>query len=220
MEPLVVADVAAYVAPEEAPMITPKRIIKLIVLVLVLLGLDYVLPDREIVRIVGTDVVRKETSSGQPRDVRFINAEYPDGSPRVYRNEDAPWYLKFDSGNLQARAQAYAKADPPKWVAVKHYGWRIPILSMYPNAISLKEVPSPDVRVLPWERIVFAVLIVVLYLLARWWWRRFRREQIDPVLDEIEETIDDLDARSDRLAAWIRVHWHRFIRWLFGRKSK
>ncbi len=199
-------------------MFTPSRIVKLVLVVILLMGLDYVLPDREIVRIVGTEVVRKETSTGQPRDVRFVNAQYPDGSPRVYRNEDAPWYLKFDSGNLQARAQAYAKADPPKWVVVRHYGWRIPILSMYPNAISLKEVPSPDVRVLPWERIVLAVLLVVLYFLARRWWRRFRTRRVDPVLEEIEEALDDLDARSDRLTDRARAAWHRLWRWLFGQR--
>ena len=201
-------------------MFTPSRIIKLVLVVVLLVWLAYILPDREIVRIVGTEVVRKETSTGQPRDVRFVNAQYPDGRPRVYRNEDAPWYLKFDSGNLQAEAQGYAKADPPKWVAVKHYGWRIPILSMYPNAISFKEVPSPDVRVLPWERIVFAVLVVLLYLVGRWWWRRFRARRIDPVLEEIEETLDDLDARSDRLADRVRAAWHRFLRRLFGRGSR
>ncbi len=98
------------------------------------LFLQYSLPSRDIVQIVGTDIKRMDvggsswlwasqdagTNVNSTRDVRFINAVRPNGKPSVYRNEDTNWgwppYFKFDSGNLNAEAQAYAKQDGT-WVA-------------------------------------------------------------------------------------------------------
>ena len=73
--------------------------IKWILLVLIIAGMaaffHYYLPQRDIVRIVGTEVVRIDVpttnANGEPiiinRDVRYINAARRDGSPSVYANE-------------------------------------------------------------------------------------------------------------------------------------
>ena len=130
--------------------------------------------------------------------MRYVNAEWPNGNPRVFRNEDAPLYLKFDSGNLNATAQSlgnkHANEETPEWVAVKHYGWRIPIFSMYPNALSIKTVAGPDVRLIPWFNILFLTCLFFLWLWIWLKWRGFRKKRIDPVTDKIEETADAIGA--------------------------
>lgn len=95
--------------------------------------LHFYLPSKDVVRVVGTDVKRMDVRSqemvkegagsagGPTRDVRFINTVWPDGKPRVYRNEETewgfPWYFKFDSANLQTKAQdMVSSAAAPKWV--------------------------------------------------------------------------------------------------------
>ena len=146
--------------------------------------LHFYLPSRDIVRIVDTEVVRMDAratdASGEravlTRDVRFIEAVWPDGAPRVYRNEDTGWgwppYFKFDSANLHAEAQSLASsADDPVWVVVRHYGWRIPIFSMFPNATSIRRADGPEETLVPWFNLVLLALIVigagVLWRLAR-----------------------------------------------------
>ena len=137
-----------------------KWSLRLTVLLIVGLFLHYTLPQHDIVRITNTynrlTTVGSENSwayaspdggtaeSGTTRDIRFIEAAYPDGSVIVYRNEDTGWvwppYFKYDSSSLQAAAANYQSTDSaPKWVQITHYGWRIPILSIYPNAVSVRE---------------------------------------------------------------------------------
>lgn len=142
--------------------------------------LHYSLPSRDVVRVIGTEVARMDFQttdrSGneitRTRDVRFIEAVWPDGSPRVYRNEDTDWgwppYFKFDSANLHAEAQNLASsADAPRWVIVKHYGWRIPMFSMFPNAISISAAEGPDQTLVPWFNIILIVLLVIGVLVLR-----------------------------------------------------
>ncbi|PWE31374.1 DUF1523 domain-containing protein [Maritimibacter sp. 55A14] len=168
------------------------------VLILIVAGfLHYILPQRDVVQIVGTDVIRRDVESSDGRilsqDVRYINARTDGGESREYRNEDTGWgfpfYFKFDSGKLAAEAQSMAKDDG--WVAVTHYGWRITFLSMYPNAVKLKPVAGPDVRLIPWFNIVF--LIVLAAAIFAIWRRiqRFRENRIDPVLDDLDRSWDE-----------------------------
>jgi len=65
-------------------------------------------------------------------DGRFMIAtEY-----RPFVNEDVWYRAKFDSGSVQNDA-IRLKGKP---VIIKKYGWRIPMLSMYENVVSIKEV--------------------------------------------------------------------------------
>lgn len=89
-----------------------------LLVLLVTVFLNFYLPSKDVVRIVGTDVKRMDVVNREfvvegdgntgrnTRDVRFVNAVWEDGKPRVYRNEETdwgfPWYFKFDSGNVQA----------------------------------------------------------------------------------------------------------------------
>ena len=137
----------------------------------VLLGLSYVLPQVSVVEVVGVEVKRTDVEQGT-HDVYLIQTQLIDGgSVRVFRNEDAWLYLKFDSATLQARVTGLSRGQGTESVAVRHYGWRIPVLSMFPNAISAWPV-EPSYRHLP----LFNIVVVVLLLLTTFSvWRAVRR---------------------------------------------
>ena len=187
--------------------------------------LNYYLPGRDVVQIVGTEVKRIDVEKGAPfwdradigtqegatRDVRFINAQFENGRTRVYRNEDTGWgfppYFKFDSGDVTAEAQSLAKGD--QWVAVRHYGWRIKLFSIFPNATSIKHVSGPNALLIPWFNIVF-----IGFLLGLWFWiwrmiRRFKTARIDPTLDRVGDSVGETVGEG-------RTQIQGFWRKLFG----
>ena len=166
--------------------------------------LHYSLPSRDVVRIVGTDVVRtdvqRKDAQGNPitvsRDVRFINTKFPDGGDRVYRNEDTGWgwppYFKFDTADLAGDAtDLKSSAEAPKWVVVRHYGWRLPVLSMFPNALSIRNASGPDEQLLPWFNVLFISILVLTVLIARRVLIILFHHHVDPVIDDIDREIDE-----------------------------
>ena len=137
--------------------------------------LHFSLPSRDIVRIVGTDVVREDVrrtdAAGNAvvltRDVRYIYAKRPNGGDSVYRNEDTGWgwppYFKFDTADLQARAaDMVSTKDDPQWAVIRHYGWRNQWLSIFPNATSIKPIDDPETTLIPWFNIVFLILLAAV----------------------------------------------------------
>ena len=189
-------------------MTTIKRILTAI-LILGLGGfLHYTLPGRDVVKIVGTDVKRMDvgryavfwanpdagTAQISTRDVRFINTQAESGKVRVYRNEDTDWswppYFKFDSGNVTAEAQALAQQGD-QWVVVKHYGVRIKLFSIFPNAVGIRQVEGPNHFPIPWERILVFGLLLGLFLAIRARVRRIRERHIDPLADSIQGNINE-----------------------------
>ncbi len=132
---------------------------------------------------------------GETRDIRLIETQrmrsYLFGFIRtgseqtmVYRNEDTGWiwppYFKFDSSDLQAEAGDFVStAAEPRWVVVRHYGWRIPFLTIYPNATAIWPVEGPDVRTIPWFNILFFIFLGVVVGFVRLIWRQFRERTVD-----------------------------------------
>ena len=201
--------------------------IRIVILLIVGSFLHYTLPQQDVVRVV--EVVEKRQDFGgwtrifwsgpdaastemPNRDVLFIRTLYPNGEPMVFRNEDTDWgwppYFKFDTANLQTlAADAISTEENPEWYAIRHYGWRNTLISIYPNALSMKPVAGPDVRLIPWFNIVFLTLLFVALLSIWRLWRNFRAARIDPVFAEIDQTSE---AARGRVAGW----FGRF----FGRK--
>ncbi|MGV6839769.1 MAG: DUF1523 family protein [Planktomarina sp.] len=179
--------------------------------------LHYTMPQRDIVRITGTEVVRTDLSgwnqtfyaapdsgaaTAASRDIRFINAVRPDGSVVVYRNEDTglfswPPYIKVNSSDLQAKASdVLSTKDNPSWVIVRHYGWRSTWFSIYPNALKISPAKGPDQRLIPWFNIglllfFFAVFWAIYVRVKRFWDNRIepRLEQADARMDEARDSI-------------------------------
>lgn len=209
--------------------------IRLTLLAIVAAFLHYTLPQRDVVRITGTYNRMTEvgansifyaspdsgttTSTVDRRDIRFIEAVFPNNKPMVYRNEDTGWiwppYFKYDSSNLQAEAtNSISAKDKPEWVAVTHYGWRLPIFSIYPNAVKIRAVEGPDVRLIPWVNIIVLTLLAGIVLMLWRMWAQFKERMIEPAVDDLSNTLDAMDARADAARDRAKGFWGR----LFGRK--
>jgi hypothetical protein len=186
----------------------------------------YSLPSRDVVRLVGTDMKRMDvgirpwfwatgeahTQALETRDVSFINAVRRNGAAYVYRNEDTSWgfppYLKFDSGTLVSEAQALISTEKePIWVVVKHYGWRFELLSMFPNALSVRRATGPDELLIPWFNIVFIAALAGLVIAVLAFLRHLRARHIDPVVANIGEGLDD----ASKAAGGLRSRWQRWL---------
>lgn len=208
--------------------------VRAVIAAIVIAFLHYTLPQHDIVRI--TNTYNRLTTIGEnwifyaspdvgtgegteTRDIRFIEAVRPNEKVIVYRNEDTGWvwppYFKYDSSNLQAQASNLKSTkDAPVWVSVTHYGWRVPWLSIYPNAVTLRVVDGPDVRIIPWVNIVVLTLLGLGFLMLRRMWLQFRERAVDPMLSEVGTAIEGLDERADRATASARGTWGRFKAWL------
>lgn len=218
-------------------MIYVKRFLVLSIWLLIFGFVHYTLPQQDIARVVGTEVRRVDfgensifwagADSGQDattinRDVRFINTvrkkTYLLGLFRsgeavmVYRNEDTGWgwppYFKLDSSNLQTEADDLkSSAEDPKWVVVTHYGWRNEVFSIFPNAVGIRSIDNPNQILIPWVNIVLLLVLaglgLGLFRLTQW----FKRENIDPIVDnatETWETVDDYaDQKRGSLRSWL-----------------
>lgn len=212
------------------------RIIKWIFFLFVILFVfgmfHYTLPQRDVVRITDQEILRGDFSGwnrvfygapdsgnvdGATRDVRLIQTSYPnDGGVMVFRNEDTgfrwPFYFKFDSSNVHAEvSDLVSTRESPKWVSIKHYGWRSELLSIYPNAISIRPVSGPDVTFFPWFNVVFFVILALILLGIFRLWQRFKRRRIDPMVENVEDAWDDMGEATSGIGGRIKG--------LFGKKT-
>lgn len=214
-----------------------KHIPAFILLIVGALFLSYFLPDRDIVRIVGTDIKRFDIDSDTPgwdktdvgtrdigtRDVRLINAVRPNGNTIVFRNEDTgfgfPPYFKFDSGDVTTRAQELANLDD-QWVAARHYGWRIKMFSISPNVTSIKRVSGPDVFIFPFFNVVFIGLLLFLWIFLWLKIRAWKAKRIDPTLDKVGDSLEGAAREVSESVGEGSEKARGFWRKLFGSKKK
>ncbi|MDG6882713.1 Protein of uncharacterised function (DUF1523) [Phocoenobacter uteri] len=142
---------------------------------IVLVGsVNYAFPSYEETVVTGMEAKRVDKdgpisksnpADGPTRDAYFIFTENPTTKEiMVYRNEDTRWglpfYFKFNSADVQAKAQAYA--NDKQLVQVKYYGWRINMLSEFRNIVSIKPLTEADEV----SRPIFSYILYVLLLLT------------------------------------------------------
>ncbi len=197
-----------------------SRIIALFIIVLIFGAfLHYTLPQRDVVRIVNTESIltqiggwnrlffapleRNVPDTTISHDVRFINTVRANGDTMVYRNEDTglfwPPYFKFDTQDLQTEASNLAStAADPQWVVVTHYGWRMNLLSIYPNAVAIRPVAGPDVTHFPWLNIIILLGLAAIFFMAWRIWERFNDRVIDPIVDGVAVRWAKLKDRASR----------------------
>ena len=140
----------------------------LILATIIAASLYYYLPSTVMVQVVGTEVkrVEKKIKSKKVSDIRYVIARrISDEKTLVFRNEDMAWppYFKFDSSDLSGKAIDWSDKNPRPVVLLTYYGWRIPFLSMHPNATSLKQV-DPNYRHIPWLNIIVIGLLVIVLI--------------------------------------------------------
>lgn len=152
--------------------------------------LHYALPRHALVHVVGSEVKQLPVQAPPPggmavphgRGVFYFNTtDLARQDVQVFRNEDTgwgfPWYLKFDSAEVQARAQLLSR-DESQMAIVRYYGWRIPMFSLFPNAV---DVWATDVAEEPWPvfNIIFFTLLALLVATLAWRIRRWRAARRD-----------------------------------------
>ena len=210
-----------------------KYAVVLIFWLLVLSVLHYTMPQRDVVRVVGTFEQRIDYGenswfwasgdsgsdvTGTNRDVLFIQTIRQNGKPMVYRNEDTGWgwppYFKFDTKNLQTEAaDLISTKAAPQWAVLTHYGWRNEFYSIFPNAVGIRPTEDPDATLIPWLNIIILVILAGICLgifrMLQW----FKRSKIDPITDSVGETWDAVDDYADERRTGFRA-------WLDSWKSK
>ncbi len=190
--------------------------------------LNYSLPQYDTVRIVNTYEERQDLGDwtrifwSRPdqqsenlasRDVQFVQGVRPDGESIVYRNEDTGWswppYFKFDTADLYTQANdAISTKDAPEWVLVKHYGWRIPVLSVFPNAIAIRPTSNVDDQPINWVSIAILTALAAVFWAIYVRWLRFRRRRIDPLVETVEDGFysfgDEISERVRKIGRWFK----------------
>jgi hypothetical protein len=105
-------------------------------------------------------------------------------------------------------------------VAVTHYGWRIPLVSAFPNAVSITRVDGPDVRLIPWVNIIILSFLAFAVIMIRKMLLQFRERMVDPALAEVGEAWDSVEAKAENARKEARGFFGRIGAWLNTWRAK
>lgn len=151
------------------------------------LALNFYLPSQRLVRVLNSDVyLRGRDRSARVAGVYQIFTEDPDTKRQhVYHNEDTGWrfpfYFKFNSADLQSEAASIASgaAHDANYAVITSYGWRFNLLSIFPNAVSIRRA-SRDEAPVPWFNIAVLAALATGIAWVALRYRRWRRLWIAP----------------------------------------
>ncbi|MBE2896080.1 DUF1523 family protein [Pasteurellaceae bacterium HPA106] len=154
-------------------------------------GVNFFFPHYQVANVSGVEVKRVDKdgpitkanpADGPTRDVYYVYTQKP-GTDKVmvYRNEDTRWgfpfYFKFNSADLQAKASAFAAEK--KLVQIKYYGWRIVMFDEFRNMVSIKAVEpgtEPGWPIASYVAYIFLLLTLFLSIqFIRGWFVSERR---------------------------------------------
>ncbi|QLG87455.1 DUF1523 family protein [Chitinibacter bivalviorum] len=140
-----------------------------------LIGLDYFLPEKQIVKITGVEVKltdkdgpisKTNPMDGPVNDVYYIYTENPARDIRVFRNEDTVWsfpfYFKFNSADLQAKAASLQTHQQD--ALITSYGWRLSMLSQFPNITTIELAEANAATFSFWRWFWFSVVGLLFIL--------------------------------------------------------
>lgn len=141
-------------------------------------AVNYAMPSYEETTVTGMEVRRMDKdgiiskanpADGEVRDVYFLFTEQPESKKvMVYRNEDTSWglppYFKFNSADIQAKAQAYA--NDKQRVQIKYYGWRINWLNEFRNIVSITPLEEGETVSRPIVSYVLYAVLALLFFLS------------------------------------------------------
>ena len=103
-------------------------------------------------------------------------------------------------------------------MAVTHYGWRIKLFTIFPNAISISQVEGPDVFLIPWFNILFFIVVAAILFVTVRAISVFKRMQVDPIVDGIDDFIDDVGENAEQTHSKVKENvttaTSGFRRWL------
>lgn len=162
----------------------PAYLLLAIVALASALWLDYYLPEKQIATITGVEVKRTDKdgpisknnpADGPTTDVYYIYTEKAGESVRVFRNEDTGWgwpfYFKFNAADVQAKAKSM-EFDKRR-ALLTSYGWRINMLSMFPNVTKVEDAPEGVATWSFFRWFWFGIWALVMGRAALWLWRLF-----------------------------------------------
>ncbi len=150
---------------------------------------EYATPHYRVAYVTGVEVKRadpskKANTQNLLKDTYFIYTAEADNpnDVKVYRNEDTLWsfpfYFKFNSADVAGAATNLANAgqgEHRQLAQIKYYGWRIKILSQFPNIISIKTLDKADDVARP----ILAYVLYVLLLIGLFFSIQFVRGWFD-----------------------------------------
>lgn len=142
-------------------------------------GINFYAPSYEALYIKGLEVklmdqdgviTKGNKANSSIQDVYFIYTEIPGSNTvKVFRNENTRWgfpfYFKFDSAELQAKAASLQSVEEKLLVQVKSYGWQINMLEKFPNIISIKAIANENELSRPWLSYILYVLAFIGFML-------------------------------------------------------
>ena len=121
-----------------------KKYIILGVIGVILLGLCFtsapyqILTSRTIDKVL---VKEKQVTTESDKETGEVKSTYLVFTDQgVFRNDDSFWHLKYNSSDV------YGMLDNGKRYNLKVYGWRIPILTMYPNIVKATVIKEGEVK--------------------------------------------------------------------------
>ncbi|MCE6957760.1 DUF1523 family protein [Cereibacter sphaeroides] len=169
--------------------------------------LDWCLPHSAVLQVTGT-TVKRMASGDDAHDVYFISTTEPGTNKvHVFRNEDTGWgfppYLKFGSADIQAQADLLRGNHG--LAKVTWYGWRIQMLSAFPNVVSLKPVDAVYTPLPVARPMLGGALLLLMAFVARALMRR--RTSVPSVTEELPVVpaapVVPAEPRATPVDAWI-----------------